>query len=303
MKLVYHEGKNFGDALNPIVFGKLFPGMFDDDDREQFIGFGSILGLKRPSPGTRRRIVFSSGYAAGHESTYGPTPRVLPCDEVICVRGPRTAAILRLPPEAAVVDGAILAAHLLHLLPDPSASRVAFMPHVGSFWCFEGWRDLLREEEIELIDPRGDPLQLLQEIRGCRILLAEAMHGAILADAIGVPWVPVKCYSSVNEFKWSDFCESLEMRYDPIRVDSLFDPPALRAMVDAKVRHAPSLAKRSVVGGLAIFHRHFVRRRVGRQFRDLLRVQPMMSRRDVLGSRMNRLLECAEQVRNRLRPH
>jgi succinoglycan biosynthesis protein ExoV len=38
------------------------------------------------------------------------------------------------------------------------------------------------------------------------------MHGAIIADSVRVPWVPVKFH--VHEpFKWSDWCESVELRY------------------------------------------------------------------------------------------
>jgi len=46
MKLRYHLGKNFGDALNPMVFEKFLPGYFDDNGEKLFVGIGSILGFK-----------------------------------------------------------------------------------------------------------------------------------------------------------------------------------------------------------------------------------------------------------------
>lgn len=185
----------------------------------------------------------------------------------------------------------------MSVVPADSASKVAFMPHVGSFWCFQGWQELLRQDDIHLIDPRDEPSKILRDIASCKVLLAEAMHGAIIADAIGVPWVPVKCYKSVNEFKWSDFCESLDLTYQPVRIDSLFDPKALEAMVGARLGNRIPAVTPSITGGLAMYHRHFVRRKVERQFRHLRHAKPSLSNREVFRSRLNRLLECAEHVR------
>ena len=297
MRLIYHEGQNFGDALNPLVFGSLFPSLLDSDDSVQLLGFGSILGLKRPAEKTRRRIIFSSGYGANQPSTYGPPPKILRCDDVLCVRGPRTAALLGLPPSAAVADGAILAASILKTSPLDNAGAVSFMPHVGSFWCFEGWSELLGAIGIELIDPRHDPLVVLAQLARSRLVIAEAMHGAILADAIGVPWIPVKCYKSVNEFKWNDFCESMDLRYEPTRLPQLFDRRAIDAIMKSRLSRSPAVGQAAASRVVALLHATFVRRRVQSHFRHLLGTKPLLSRREVLAARIARLLECADDVR------
>ncbi len=39
------------------------------------------------------------------------------------------------------------------------------------------------------------------------------MHGAILADAYGIPWTPVKAYPHTTEFKWRDWGGSLDLDF------------------------------------------------------------------------------------------
>src|SRR5262245_18718285 len=94
MELVYHQGRNFGDALNPLIFHSHFPWFSHHDDSTLFIGIVSIIGLKKPTPNTKRRIYFSSGFAAGDAATYGTAPTFGPADDVVCVRGPLTAQAL-----------------------------------------------------------------------------------------------------------------------------------------------------------------------------------------------------------------
>lgn len=297
MELVYHKGRNFGDALNPLIFHALFPGFFDQDPRTLFIGIGSIIGLKKAGPTTERRIYFSSGFAAGDAATYGTAPTFGPTDDVVCVRGPLTAQALGLPPEKAIADGAILLRHVLDVHPLPTTLPVAYMPHVGSYAFFSEWEALLREVGVAVIDPRGEPKAVLDQVRATGVLLAEAMHGAIVADTVGVPWVPVAMYDTINAFKWQDFTASMELSYAPNRIAPLFGRAFLRKMFQAKLGRFGLGALSGAAAWVYGVDHPRRRENVLRAFEALKQAPTFLSERRVLDARLNALLERAEYVR------
>jgi succinoglycan biosynthesis protein ExoV len=193
---------NFGDELNAWLWPKLLPEFFDADDRELFIGIGSILFHDYPA--TARKIVFGSGYGG-----YTPPPRIDATWTFYFVRGPRTAQVLGLDPELALGDAALL----LRLIPreiPPAAEApcgVAYMPHWDSALNGE-WEGLALRAGMRYIDPRWPVERVIAAIRSCELLVSEAMHGAIVADALRIPWIPFLPHP-IHRFKWYDFAESL----------------------------------------------------------------------------------------------
>lgn len=49
----------------------------------------------------------------------------------------------------------------------------------------------------------------LVALQGCEKVVTEAMHGAIVADALRIPWVGAKFSPAFNEEKWYDFSEHM----------------------------------------------------------------------------------------------
>ena len=101
------------------------------------------------------------------------------------------------------------------------------MPHWRStaFW---DWRTLCDAVGLTYIDPCAPVPQVLAQLRGARLVITEALHGAIVADAFRVPWVAVRGYRSVLESKWDDWCASLGMTYNPIGLPPLYSATSLR---------------------------------------------------------------------------
>jgi succinoglycan biosynthesis protein ExoV len=206
MKLIYYEGDppNFGDEINASMWDHLLPdGFLDDREDELFLGIGSILWDYLPK--APRKIVAGSGfggYTAApdvHDGTW----------EVLWVRGPQTARVLGIDPRFAITDAAVL----LRATPLPAAptrSGVAFMPHVDSI-PRGAWADVCAQAGVTFLDPRAPVEQLLAGIRGADLLITEAMHGAIVADALRTPWVPVLPFHSSNRAKWHDWAASLDL--------------------------------------------------------------------------------------------
>ncbi len=63
---------------------------------------------------------------------------------------------------------------------------------------------------INYIDPT-DPnvLASLQAIQQTELLITEAMHGAILADTLRVPWLALEPIFPLHRNKWFDWSESM----------------------------------------------------------------------------------------------
>ncbi|MBL7856248.1 MAG: hypothetical protein JNM57_01060 [Cyclobacteriaceae bacterium] len=233
MRLRYFESKNFGDALNPYIFSALLPGFFNDDPEIDFFGIGSILGFDMVSK-AKRKVVFSSGFA------YGTKPQVDESYDIYCVRGPLTAQSLSLSPELGIIDGAVL----LRKLPMKSPKKefqYSFMPHWESELKYD-WKSLCEKSGIHYISPLQDYLLTINEIQKTNVMLAEAMHAAIVADALRVPWIPIKAYTGINDFKWKDWTVSVDMHYQPEKLPSLFQDTAfVRDLCGKKIsKHIPS---------------------------------------------------------------
>ena len=215
MKISYFRGlqhSNFGDALNPWMWPKLIPGFFDEDESRVFLGIGSILGEKEYAPGSRK-IVFGSGYVP----EYHIMPEINKTDwDIYFVRGPRTAKMLNLPPELGLGDPAILLRTIVKP-QSPTIGVVSFMPHWQSMERGR-WEDACRLAGINLIDPRSPVESVIEDLQKSKLLITEAMHGAIVADALRVPWVPVIPINSIHRGKWTDWTESLGLKFHPQRL-------------------------------------------------------------------------------------
>jgi succinoglycan biosynthesis protein ExoV len=232
MRLYYHYNTfgNFGDDLNPWLFSQLLPGVIDDRDDALLVGIGTILNTLVPA--APRKLVLGSG------TGYGDLPKVDEKWTFYAVRGPRTAQRLGLDPSLAVTDGAAL----LRYVPLPGRDRVAtdpprvaYMPHHASAFLAD-WAGICRDAGVEMIDPHLPLEHILERMRGASLIIAEAMHGAIVADVLRVPWVPVRIYEHLNEFKWGDWCESVDLTYEPISMPPVYDDSVGRLLMKARLK-------------------------------------------------------------------
>jgi succinoglycan biosynthesis protein ExoV len=226
MKLFYYQGsdgfQNFGDALNSWLWPKLLPNFFDEDSKVIFIGFGTLINnflIRRISP-AERVILFTTG--VGYEKNLKQLPEYM---QLYSVRGPRSASALHLPAEMAITDGAILVRDVWTPKPE-QRDQVSFMPHVTHAKAAgQIWKQICERLQIQYIDPTEPDVEtVLNQINRSKLMLAEAMHGAIVADALRVPWIPLRTSAEILTFKWLDWCDSVQCRYQP-----RYLPPLLSA--------------------------------------------------------------------------
>lgn len=220
MKLVFFRGKvpNFGDELNLHVWPELLPpGFLDEDESELFVGIGSIIG-NHLNP-QARKFVMGSGYAGYmglpdvHDGTW----------DIRFVRGPRTAEKLGVAPHLSICDSAVLLRAME--LPAPAENvGVAFMPHYESLERGM-WAETCRLAGMTLIDATQPVETVLAQIQGAELLITEAMHGAIVADALRTPWIGAKPIYAGHHMKWLDWSGALdiELRMHELRPTSILE--------------------------------------------------------------------------------
>jgi succinoglycan biosynthesis protein ExoV len=201
---------NFGDDLNRWLWNRISDGPFDDDDT-LLLGIGTIIS-RNLIPPYKKYIVLSSGVG------YSPVPSSFggPEWEILSVRGPLTAAALGLPPEKAIIDGAALLRLIPECEPLPESERagIAFMPHFATL-STGNWKQVCEMAGFEFLDPFAHSEQTVQRIRKAKLVIADAMHAAIVADTLRVPWIPVSLSPQSNTFKWLDWTLSLGLPYNP----------------------------------------------------------------------------------------
>lgn len=202
-----HHG-NFGDDLNLWLWDYLLPGLRDVSPDVLLVGVGTVLNPVLLPPG-QKKLVVGSGYG------YGDVPDINdPEWDVRCVRGPMTAQKLGLAAERGITDPAALIADMPEFQNLPKLHKTTFVPHWESAE-FGMWQSVCEPAGLTYLDPRGEAKSVIRHIAQSELIVAESMHGAILADAFRVPWIAVSSSRSINNFKWNDWATSVGVRYEP----------------------------------------------------------------------------------------
>lgn len=285
MTLGYVDVPNFGDALNPYIFDYYLPGFFDGEADKVLMGIGSIFGFEQFGE-VPKKVVFSSGYAPG----YAPLPTIDHTYEIFCVRGPLTARELDLDTDLAVTDGAGLLRFMDHE-PVETTHPYTYIPHKSTEKLYD-WPRVCRETGINYVSPESGVEYVLDEIRRSEVVLAEAMHAAIVADTFRIPWVPVVTNARINEFKWRDWTSSLDMDYKPQRIPSIYCQSHIeRGLQNRLGAFLPELGVRVAASVVDGWYRTTTRDRVYAAFEELKQVTPNLSSWDVFDEKTTTLRE------------
>ena len=205
---------NFGDDLNEWIWEAIAPGLIDNDPSTLLLGIGSILEkwFTEGLPPESHKLVLGSGSGITGES---------PCLDdrwtIFGVRGPLTASFNNLPSDLVLTDPAMLVCDVVEVQAKSNRSGIGFMPHISTVETWD-WPALCEQRGIEYISPRWDSRATLERISYLDQLITEAMHGAIVADALRVPWAAVSIAASFKALKWYDWGGSVGL---PIKIHRL----------------------------------------------------------------------------------
>lgn len=287
MKLYFYRAKapNFGDELNLTMWQHFLPkDFFDDDESETFLGIGSILFDTFPK--ASRKIVFGSGWGS-----YTPPPNVHEGNwEIVFVRGPRTAKALGIDPKFSIADSAILLRETPLPAPAPGI-KAAFMPHFDSLGR-GNWAEVCKHAGITYIDPTAAVEDIIATIRGARVVVTEAMHGAIVSDALRTPWVAMRPIAQAHRAKWQDWAEALDISLRPHELppSNLREMWSLFSGLDARGRRSRMLMD----GPLGYPGNWLIKHRAARFLQKMAESEPQLSDDAQIERATNRAQEAIE---------
>jgi succinoglycan biosynthesis protein ExoV len=209
MRIARWQGPpNYGDDLNSYIWPKVLHARTPDYlPNALFHGIGSILGARMPY--ASHHIVFGAGAGYQGAPDFGATPSY-----VYFVRGPLTACLMAADPRFITDPGILIA--LLHIKDDAPTYPVSFMPRWNTLGSV--LEDGCRAAGIHLINPTDSVPAVTEQIAATSLLLTEALHGAVVADALRVPWICIRAQDG-HDFKWRDWTGAMDMVWNPISAE------------------------------------------------------------------------------------
>ena len=217
MKIFYWSTgwNNFGDELNPWLIPRMLPRIqFDEQEDEYYVGIGTLLNTRLPKQGIK--------YVMGSGVGYGEPPVLDDSYRMYGVRGPLSCRALGLDESRyALTDPAMLVPKLFTETVTKT-SEVAYMSHCQSDSQAD-WASIARSAGMDYISPMDSVESVIRKIAGTKLLVTEALHGAILADAFRIPWVPMTSNDLIFEFKWHDWLATIGLEYKPHKIHEIID--------------------------------------------------------------------------------
>lgn len=200
---------NVGDDLNPWLLPKVLPDVAFGDGPRALLAIGSIL-TDRTWDGFEAKLVMGSGARSAERM-----PVLDASWDVRFVRGPLTAALV--PGARYITDPAVLIARFAAAAPVRKGIGIVPYFRAGR----RTWSLLAAALGARIIPPTLDVDTFVAEIGRCERVFCEAMHGAIIADALRVKWCAVSFLNrpiegATHVFKWSDWLGSMDLDFAPL---------------------------------------------------------------------------------------
>ena len=202
--LVWCRGRNWGDALSPVIVSLISGRKVvhrDGVHHHRYLAIGSILGAANS-----RAEVWGSGFIRSEE-------RVLERPLAIhAVRGPLTRdSLLDQGIDCPEVygDPALLLPRFFHPRVEKKYD-IGIIPHYADKdhpWVERN----ATGPEVRVIDIESDIEEFVRAVLSCEVILSSSLHGLICADAYGLPatWIRLSNRLDGGSFKFRDYRKSI----------------------------------------------------------------------------------------------
>ena len=89
---------------------------------------------------------------------------------------------------------------------------------------------MCRHADVTLIRPTDPVPTVMEAVSRCSTVVCGALHVAVVADVLGVPWVPFAPAAFPHD-KWLDWCDSIDVPYRPFAGPAVSGGSGRRAAV------------------------------------------------------------------------
>ncbi|MGY6649912.1 polysaccharide pyruvyl transferase family protein [Wenyingzhuangia sp. IMCC45574] len=221
MKLISYKNKNgnFGDDLNSYLWPKIFGPKFSENENIAFLGIGSILTenstfIKEASLFDNKLILGTGVRSLKENLTFDETW------DFSFLRGPLSSFKITGSFNNFITDSAYFYALLdeyKKVMKLPKKHKISVIPYFKSIDLIN-WKKFCDKNNLNLITPSNLSVEeFIIQVASSERVYAEAMHGAIMADILRVPWKRIKFNAHfsetevVSEFKWHDWFGSINL--------------------------------------------------------------------------------------------
>ena len=234
IKLYYANVPNVGDLLNPIIVSHLSNSKVVRSKlySANMTAIGSTLNNVLLSKRFKTRIIqktlklfsksfiiWGTGFLREPENNEVFFRKDI---KINALRGKlsknKVQIILNKELDIALGDPGILISDIIPKLHSKNGNLVGVIPHFREQDNIEFEKLKNRFENAIMIDLKGDPISVLQQISACNYILSSSLHGLIIADSYRIPNLPIFVSDKVkgDGFKFSDYYSNFDLEYSPI---------------------------------------------------------------------------------------
>lgn len=201
----WREVPNFGDALAPLLI-EHFTDLEVEWDTISHASVASIGSILEHIPPLWDGYVLGSGKLFEFSRLHLHTRTA----KVLSIRGPLSAR--GIPGSYTLGDPGLLADELVG--PQEKIYDLGIVPHWQDTTLAERFQQLVKAPNtVKVINPGDDPLDVLRQIGSCHRIVTSSLHGAIVADAFGIPRRVEICPAMLRDggdFKFRDYSASIQ---------------------------------------------------------------------------------------------
>lgn len=214
----FKEKHNFGDHINIYIVSKLSGKSIQwihpkYSLKKNYLCIGSVLGIA-----SSNTIVWGSGLIDGN------IKKLKKPKQICAVRGPKTRQILNdhnIKCPEIYGDPALLLPRFYNPRIEKKYKVGVILHYVDKSMAYY---ELFNNEDIKVIDiQQNQPMNFIDELLECELIISSSLHGLIVSDAYGVPSIWVKLSNNIlgNDFKFYDYFESVKrLNEKPIEITS-----------------------------------------------------------------------------------